>query len=184
MMRLFLAVEIPPAVQEDAGKIIQEFKEKWEELPVKFVSPDKLHITLKFFGDQDTEKEKEIIETLEKIDFPSFEMRIQGAGMFTDRYKNPRVLYFQVQSPSLRELADLISEEMHKIGFTPEKRPFHGHITAARVKKRISQGKGQRFVEKAGDFEATVPVRRFVLMESELTPEGPVYKVRKEFLLK
>jgi len=77
-----------------------------------------------------------------------------------------------------------IEKQLEKIGFQPEDRPLHPHLTLGRMKS--SRGK-RELVEKMekhkeeefGDFQ----VDRVVLFKSDLRPTGPIYTPLKEMKL-
>ena len=77
-----------------------------------------------------------------------------------------------------------IETQLEKIGFQPEDRPFHPHLTLGRMKS--SRGKEELVgrmekhrEEEFGDFQ----VERMILFKSDLTPSGPIYTLLKELKL-
>ena len=57
-MRLFLAIDIPENLKEEVAKFQEQFKIKG----IKLVEKENLHITVKFLGEVDEEKLKEILD--------------------------------------------------------------------------------------------------------------------------
>lgn len=77
-----------------------------------------------------------------------------------------------------------IETQLEKIGFQPENRPFHPHLTLGRMKS--SRGKEELIgrmekhrEEEFGDFQ----VERVILFKSDLKPSGPIYTLLKEIKL-
>jgi len=77
-----------------------------------------------------------------------------------------------------------IENQLEKIGFQPENRPFHPHLTLGRMKS--SRGKEELIgrmekhrEEEFGDFQ----VERVILFKSDLKPSGPIYTLLKELKL-
>jgi 2'-5' RNA ligase len=77
-----------------------------------------------------------------------------------------------------------IETQLEKIGFQPEDRPFHPHLTLGRMKssrgKEELVGRMERHKEEEfGDFQ----VERVILFKSDLKPSGPIYTLLKEIKL-
>jgi 2'-5' RNA ligase len=77
-----------------------------------------------------------------------------------------------------------IETQLEKIGFQPEDRPFHPHLTLGRMKS--SRGKEELVgrmekhrEEEFGDFQ----VERVILFKSDLRPTGPIYTPVREIKL-
>ena len=77
-----------------------------------------------------------------------------------------------------------IEIQLEKIGFQPEDRPFHPHLTLGRMKS--SRGKeelvGRMERHKEEEF-GDLKVERVVLFKSDLKPSGPIYSSLKEMKL-
>jgi 2'-5' RNA ligase len=77
-----------------------------------------------------------------------------------------------------------IETQLEKIGFQPEDRPFHPHLTLGRLKS--SRGKGELVgrMEKHKEEEfGDLKVERVILFKSDLKPSGPTYTPLKEMKL-
>lgn len=77
-----------------------------------------------------------------------------------------------------------IDGELKKIGFKPEERDFHPHLTLGRAKSNrgIDEliGRMEKFREEEfGDFR----VEGVVLFRSDLKPSGPIYTQLREMKL-
>ena len=84
----------------------------------------------------------------------------------------------------LATLQRQIETHLEKVGFQPEDRTFHPHLTLGRM--RSGRGKGDLVgriekykEEKFGDL----PVERVVLFKSDLRPSGPIYTPLREMKL-
>jgi RNA 2',3'-cyclic 3'-phosphodiesterase len=183
-MRLFVAVPLPPEAQAAAAEILGRLRT--EEWPVRWVREDGLHITLKFFGDVMPERYDTIAEM---IGFAAEDMRpmtlsITGAGAFPG-LAHPRVIRLDLagDAAALELLQDRLERKGLGIGFPPEGRPFHPHVTLCRVKE------GQRLPAGAQTTLAAVTggepflADRVVLFESLASPLGPRYDPRMEITL-
>jgi 2'-5' RNA ligase len=185
LVRSFLAIEIP-------GTILKKIEEVQEDLKlsradVRWVNPEKIHLTLKFFGNIDESRIEPIVKSLEApIQTTSpFSLRVRGVGAFP-HLKNPRVIWMGLVEGReiLTYFQKQLEEVLEKIGFDREERSFHPHLTLGRA--RSSKGKAElvgrmeRYSEvEFGDFQ----VERIVFFKSDLKPAGPVYTPLRELKL-
>jgi 2'-5' RNA ligase len=183
-MRLFAAVPLPEVALVQAAAILADLRERpW---PVRWVRPEGLHITLKFFGDVVPERYDTIAEMMGFAisGTPALKLSLARAGAFPD-LKRPRVGRLELAGDitGLVLLQDRLEQGGLQIGFPPEGRPFYPHITLGRVKE------GQRLPGEApAELEAVVgdaafEADRVVLFESIQTEIGPKYDSRAELIL-
>lgn len=183
-MRLFAAVPLPPHALAEAGEILAGLRATgW---PVRWVQPEGLHITLKFFGEVMPERFDTIAEmvgfAVEGV--PRLPLSLRGAGAFPS-LERPRVVRLDLAGDThgLELLQDRLEQGGIRIGFPPEGRPFHPHITLGRVKE------GQRLPPWAADHlrgiqgGAVFEADRVVLFESIQADFGPSYDPRSELRL-
>lgn len=180
-MRAFLAVDIDEKLK---GKISEVQKHLMEaDALVKFVEPENLHFTFKFFGDITEEKANEIIAVTEdKIQkHDPFEISIKGMGVFPNlRYI--RVLWLGAENAdAFSKLQMNLDEEFVKMGFKKE-RSYDPHLTIGRVKGAKNKDTLISKIKELEDVEiGKMNVEKLVLKESELKPSGPIYKNLREF---
>jgi 2'-5' RNA ligase len=103
-------------------------------------------------------------------------LSIEGAGAFPPR-GNPRVLWLGVIDPSggLALLVRRLEDECAREGFPRAERPFHPHLTIARL--RMPEG-ARRLAEthKETGFEAaSLTVAAITVVRSEVGPGGSRY---------
>lgn len=146
---------------------------------MRWVSPEKIHLTLKFFG---SIEESRIDSIFKSIDEPirstlPFSLKVRGVGAFP-QLKNPRVVWMGLveEREALTSLQKQIETQLEKIGFQPEDRPFHPHLTLGRMKssrgkEELAGGMEKHKEEEFGDLR----VERVVLFKSDLRPSGPIY---------
>ncbi|NQU97832.1 RNA 2',3'-cyclic phosphodiesterase [Candidatus Woesearchaeota archaeon] len=168
-MRLFIAVEAPKELKEFFVKL-----QKQVDKGAKINLTKEFHLTLKFLGEIDEKKLKEVKAKLKEIKHEPFKIKTSNLGVFpTESYI--KVVWMGLKPyDRINELQKKIDEQLKDM--FPEDKRFHPHITLGRVKfvedkkKFIDNLKSIKVEEK--EFE----VKDFRLKKSTLTPEGPVYE--------
>ncbi|MEM4195112.1 MAG: RNA 2',3'-cyclic phosphodiesterase [Candidatus Anstonellales archaeon] len=167
-MRLFIGIDLPAGIKEKIFAIEKELPAE----SIKPVAKENLHITIKFIGER--EDESGIVSALEKVENEPIEIKVSGVGAFPSReYIN--VVWVGAEG----NLEPLVRKIENALKMRNER--FEGHITIARVKRKIDAKKFfERYgKENFGEFTA----KSFVLYKSTLTPRGPIYEKLKEFKL-
>jgi len=127
------------------------------------------HLTLQFLGDE-IEDERPVIDTLSKIPFRPFDIKMGDIIPFPNALK-PRGIWVECrESDALMRLANQIRKAMEAVGYKADK-PFRAHITLGRYKNPPHQKP-----EKMKGEPHMFTVDKFYLMESILLPQGAVYK--------
>lgn len=172
-MRLFVAVEVPEGIREKMGRIEKELPSEG----LKKVDTGNMHITLKFLGEVEEGKMGEVREALAKVEFSPFRVRVLGVGVFPNE-TYVRVVWAGTESDGLGALAEKVEGALSGM-FAREGRGFSGHITLARVHKKVDfkEFLDAHRAEEFGKFE----VHRFLIMKSVLGKGGPEYSVAAEF---
>src|SRR5262249_25111936 len=106
------------------------------------------------------------------------EITYAGLGTFPPR-RPPRVVWLGAEETTgtLHSLKKRIDHELIPLGFKPEERPFHPHVTLGRL--RSDQGI-RNLISKLENimFEPqTAELGEIQLMKSDLQPGGSVYSV-------
>ena len=179
--RLFVAIKYIP--DSKILNLIKEFKIDLKEDKIKWVDTGNMHLTLKFYGDTDTEKIPCLIEHFHEVaenNIPVM-LSVKELGAFY-RGKFPSILFLNLnKNDQLFKLANSISKASKCIGFFEDKRKFKAHITLARIKfindLQLFNDLMKTYVNQ------TFKADSFLLFESKLTPKGPEYSVVEEFLL-
>ena len=183
-LRSFLALDPPDEVIREIGAIQSRLR-KLIEGDIRWVRPEGIHLTLKFFGDVFAADVVNIATVVEKAaeEERSFSLAIGGAGVFPDPHR-PRVLWLGMNGDVERLLVFQkgLDQALHEIGFPREERPFRPHLTVARIKTSRGLIGLARALEKNEEYSAG----RFVasglsLIQSELTPRGAIYTKLKWF---
>ena len=177
--KIFININIPKKTKKSLARAT----EKWQDLPVKWVKEDNLHITLSFLGfvyDHAVvgicEKVQEAVEDMEMID-----LEFEKIELAPDK-ENPKMVWLSgVPSEGLRILHEKIEKALNI--FVSSKKSFAPHITLGKIR----QHKWQE-LEAVPEIEKTFPLMVTVesvdIMASEFEGDGMEYVVIESCLLK
>ncbi len=145
----------------------------------RWTRPEGIHLTLKFLGDIEEHRVLEISNVLEVVaqEHRAFDLTLQGVGAFP-RLASPRVLWVGLKpSDELTRIHRELDKALARIGFTPEKRAFRGHLTLARLNGEHWDESLRRFFLESDRISdgLTFSAHQLVLFRSELKPGGAVY---------
>ena len=140
-----------------------------------------LHLTLKFLGEIRPDQVQEIDRVLRAAaaGMPAFALTLAGLGVFPN-LREPRILWAGVQSGELYTLQDRVERGLVPLGFSPEKRGYHPHLTLA--SGGIS-GLTPKILAAGERFHRVEQVSMFELMESVVHEGGRRYRVLAEYPL-
>ena len=181
-VRTFIAIELDETINVALADLQRQLKAKVPQGSVRWVKPGGIHLTLKFLGDVPANRIEDVKRTLTQAcaGFPAFTFSVGGLGCFPN-LRRPRVVWVGVQEESgtLAGLQKAIEDGMEKLGFAPEGRRFHAHLTLGRTQRRASSGDVRRLgrlvkesdIGQLGQMEA----RAISLIKSDLGPTGAVY---------
>jgi len=180
-IRSFIAVELPDEVKAALVQLLDQLK-TGKQLPVKWVNPYGIHLTLKFLGNIAVNKINEITGAIEKATegISPFRLEVKDLGVFPN-FKRVRVVWVGVSGEvaQLSQLQQRIESNLALLGFAPESRPFTPHLTLARVREQASPDEQQNFGQliASARFEMiySFNVDSINLMRSQLTREGAIY---------
>jgi 2'-5' RNA ligase len=176
-------------VRQELWDALASLRERRAGLPVKWVRPENIHLSLKFLGEVEDNREPELVAALQRAAGSGNEPRpeprpltlqITGFGVFPD-YHRPRVLWAGVTpDPGLELLQHGVEQAFAPLGFPTEARAFRPHVTLGRAGRdaRPRDFSGLEEILAGTNFDATVTVTEVDLMQSTLQPNGPVYQVR------
>lgn len=183
--RLFAAIPLPDEVKELVAAVQEELEpEGW---PMKWVNPELVHITLKFFGDVSQEQVDDLKGGLGSIAGanPAHELNVGQLGAFPS-LRRPRVLWIGLDGNvgATQKLASDVDDAAASLGFERESRTFRPHVTIGRIQSDDALLEDfEAIVSDIGLPDLATPVDRFHLMRSQLKPAGPVYTPVEEWRL-
>ncbi|MDY6855435.1 MAG: RNA 2',3'-cyclic phosphodiesterase [Thermodesulfobacteriota bacterium] len=185
MIRSFLAIELPFTIIKKIKKVQDDLKSSL--FSVKWVRPESIHLTLKFFGNIEEESIEEISRVITGVTskFSPFHLEIRDIGAFPSLIR-PRVIWVGVdeRGDTLKILYNMIEKNLETIGFDPEQRQFNPHLTLGRVKSLEGKRTLIDKVEQCKGCDLGVfQVEALYLFKSELRPAGAVYSKLSTFKL-
>ncbi|MCF8298833.1 MAG: RNA 2',3'-cyclic phosphodiesterase [Saprospiraceae bacterium] len=184
-MRLFTAINIIPS--EKLLKILELLEKNLKHDKIRWVKPDNIHITLKFFGEINENKLPEIIDIQTKVFYnhSPLNINIENIGVFGSSY-NPKVIWFGLNpSEQLKLLVNELEISLNSIGFEADRQNFVPHLTIGRISSIQNNSFFQKVISKyKNEFIQNVAVDKICLFESVLTSKGAIHSIVSEFKLK
>lgn len=176
MHRLFVAIRPPAPVRA------QLFALMGGVTGARWQNDDQLHLTLRFIGEVGPHAADDVAAALGAVHHPRFELALSRIGSF-ERRGQAEVLWAGVTPlEPLKALHKKVDQACQRAGLPPEGRAYTPHITLARLKR--GSGSIAALVETSGGLAgAAFPVESFCLYESQLTPEGAVYRIVERYPL-
>jgi 2'-5' RNA ligase len=129
--RIFVAVPLPPEIRHALAERISELR-----IPGKVGPQENWHITLRFLDTIDQVTYERFLAALEVVGEQfAFPMSIEGFGAFP-RAAKATVFWAGVGrgADELTLLNEIIEDAAIGSGMLPEERPFHPHLTLARIR--------------------------------------------------
>nr|MBC7245472.1 RNA 2',3'-cyclic phosphodiesterase [Chloroflexota bacterium] len=181
-IRTFVAIELDDALKNALRQVQEELKRAPVSRIGRWVSPDGIHLTLKFLGNVSTERLPEIIQAMERgcRSTAPFTIALSQPGFFPNT-RRLRVVWVGLTGDmdALQRLQRALESELNALGFPPEKRGFQPHLTLARIRDYARPNEreemAKRIVATQVETSISMLVREVHLMRSDLRPTGAVY---------
>ncbi|NJD19994.1 MAG: RNA 2',3'-cyclic phosphodiesterase [Gemmatimonadetes bacterium] len=178
-MRSFIALNLPAKERQRIHREVRILREGG--LPVRWVEPDALHITLKFLGETRPERVAEVEEAMAQVASAThpFALELSGFGAFPT-LRRPRVIWMGAEAtPELRCLKQDLEWALADRGFEAETRAFHPHLTLGRAEPGDRAGAFRGLDELVAVLDLTrhVAVHTVDLMRSQLGRDGARYTI-------
>ena len=177
--RIFLAIHLPDDLRESIKEVQQELSPR---LPaINWVRPESIHLTVKFLGyvvPSLIDEMHSVVAPVVSQQFP-FTVVIQGLGVFPDaRY--PRILWVGLRGNEevLQGFVHRLDRVLESLGFAMENKPYHPHLTLARIKrenKAVGLAMAQEDILQEECQLGSLSIHQLTLYQSELSPSGAVY---------
>jgi RNA 2',3'-cyclic 3'-phosphodiesterase len=185
MIRAFIAITPPATLQQTVAAVRQVFQHL--SLPWRWVTSDHIHLTLRFLGNVPDDLVPSLLQAMEQAtqDQTAFPLRAKALGCFPHPAR-PRVLWVGLDDPSqaLGRLNAHLMAALTPLGFPPEDRPFHPHLTLARAQNRIPSNQLFPMLQtyQNRDFGEFL-VTQVHLVQSQLQRGGAVHTILRSVTL-
>jgi 2'-5' RNA ligase len=180
-VRLFVAVELAPALAAAAGALIEELRGRAARLAphsrITWVAADRLHLTVAFIGDADDARSDAIREALAApIDVRPFDLTVAGTGAFP-KTGQPRVLWAGLTTgrDALLRVERVVTPRLADARIVAEPRAYNPHLTLGRVRDAAGLKAVPLFAGLEDAFVGTTRVEAITLFDSRLSSKGPTY---------
>jgi len=172
-IRTFIAISLPPEIREALDGISRALEQQTAPRAVRWVKPAGIHLTLCFLGETGITRLPELRQTLDGITAVPFPLQLGELGAFP-RPRRPRVIWVGLQGdlPALQSLQQAVTAAVAPLGWQPDRRSFHPHLTLGRVKNAggVSRLNWSQPVPSLGWRVTAVE-----LIRSDLQPTGALY---------
>lgn len=175
--RSFVAILLDEAVRGAAAAELERLRPLARS--VSWVSPQNLHLTLKFLGEIPAETIEAVTEGLAEAvsGVEPFTLGFHGLGAFPGLAR-PRVIWMGVfqGARECQAVQARVEEALGRRGLPRETRPYSPHLTIGRVREPRGLASLQQAIAQGGRKEfGRLQVSSISLMKSELHPAGSRY---------
>jgi 2'-5' RNA ligase len=192
--RIFISTgEMSAGILAEVKKAQKDFA----DFEIRWVKSEQLHVTLSFLGEIDEEEIPEVISIVKESaqNYRPSTLALHGLGVFPEAGR-PRVLWMGFnhldRGKRLAAIAFSLQQKLILAGFAQKDRlvpsekisttgewvEFEAHLTLGRFKEAKGGEALQKLLDKYQDTTfGEMRLEAIYVMESELTSEGPIYKV-------
>ena len=175
-IRLFFALWLPEELRKGLWRSLAPLRRAQRD--VRWVPPERFHITLRFMGDTPPAAVSRLTGAADALAAQApFPVRFTRTGVFPSRGA-PRVHWVGLTAAPLIQLRDLLDVALARQGIAPGSRAFTPHLTVGRVRPgHAPRGRGRRDHGGTGPWQKPdgFSVDALHLVRSELFPGGPRY---------
>ncbi len=182
-IRLFVAIYPSEDARQSLGETIGELERATPDLG-RWVRPERIHLTLRFFGDVPRFDVDGILSAMNAAPAAfgrgGFQLHLSSLGAFGSA-NSPRVIWAGVDGnmAALRELHGALDRELVRAGFSPDRQPYRPHLTLGRPRNARSRPGGRALSNTIFGWptlpSAAWQVDAFHLIHSVLPPEPSEY---------
>jgi len=167
---------MPEKVKREIEKI-QNALRRLDLFDGKYVKPEHAHLTLQFIGYVEPQALGIIKNLLKTVTFRPIQAKLGRIGAFGNQMFI-KVVWLGVEGIGLTTLARDIEQALaveDEDNKPVRKRPFQSHVTLARVKKAGDVNLLRGALESLSVEPISFAIDEFVLKQSHLSSDGPIY---------
>lgn len=187
--RTFIAIEIPPDIRRRIKEHIDQLRAAFPDVRASWTGEDNLHLTLKFLGNVPVASIHALSNAVAKAahEIKPFNLIISDCGTFPP-HGRPKVLWVGAGSADVSSASSLyptlnnqhplaslhasLEDHCAAAGFEREPRPFHPHLTIARLRESKDSRALAEHHKQLGFPAQTFTVSELVMFRSELSSKG------------
>lgn len=178
--RAFISVELGDETRQRVADLQDQMRAAGARL--RWVRPRNLHFTLRFLGEvQTAQLARAVVAAREAArTVRPFVVTIAGLGAFPS-FERPQVVWIGSSegAEALEALAARVEESLVRARFPISSRRFRPHLTLGRSKDERKWGDLVRTLHRFRDaVVGEERIEAITVMESHLTPDGPIYTPR------
>ena len=176
-MRLFIAINFPEQLRESLHAAMEPLRTAAPQ--VRWVDPDRIHMTMKFLGEQPEGAVAAILGGLRTVAsrYDPIPLEIGGLNAFPN-LRAPRVVWMGVQAdPKLELLQHDVERACAELGHDIDARAFRPHVTLGRAEPRTIDASRLAAAARVTAFDASATADSIDLMVSETVDRRPRYRV-------
>lgn len=173
-IRTFIAIPLPQSVKAALNDLCNQLGPQFPKEAVRWVQPERMHLTVRFLGDTVVSQIPNIITQLDQLELQPIRLQLNEVGCFPNRNR-PRVLWvgLKEEMAQLVQLKEAVDQQLVPLNWPLETRKYNPHLTIGRIK---DSGKVTK-VRWGGEVEQVhFQVTAVHLIQSTLQSNGPIYK--------
>jgi 2'-5' RNA ligase len=180
-IRSFIAIDFSTEVLRNIEQVSDQLRKRIGDRAVRWVLAGNLHLTLKFLGNVPASQMEALAQALKAAAAGQcgFDVEVEKLGAFP-KISQPRVIWVGMkESNELLVLYQRVEDQMARLEYAREQRPFRGHLTLGRVSDRCSKQELYVITEVLRDVQVASlgksRVEAVYIYRSDLRPGGSVY---------
>jgi RNA 2',3'-cyclic 3'-phosphodiesterase len=183
-LRVFIAIDTPAEVKRRMTILRDELAGRMRD--VRWESAAKYHCTLRFLGDIERSKLPSVEAAVRSAAAGSLPLSLgfSAVGVFPGAGK-ARVIWVGIRdvAGSLARLQERLAGSLGPLGFPPEERPYHPHVTLGRIGNTARASGLIEIVETCTFEHPPVIIPAVEVMQSVLSPRGSEYHLLRSIPL-
>jgi 2'-5' RNA ligase len=185
MPRIFVSIPLPERTAAVLDGVLPDLR------GLRRVAPGLMHVTLAFIGQAQEDQVSRIVGAVRvaATGHGPFDVELSAVGKFPD-HGRPRTIWAGTSARAADAIVRLgasVRAELlrHRIAFDPK--PLRAHVTLARVRDDVTEDDARAIANAVSRARVAAPLTFRVVgvhvMESRLSPGGPLYSSRGELPL-
>ncbi len=175
-IRCFIALNLDHKTQTALADLQRTLKKNGAL--ARWVKPENIHLTLRFLGDRDPKRVKEIAQALPGFfsNMAGFPLTINFLQAFPNE-KKPRVLWAGISKGNDEAIGifEQVNNGLAKLGIPKDQEEFVPHLTLARCKTPEESRSVSEVIKKAPKFSIEAQATKITFYQSQLSSAGSIY---------